>query len=44
MVVRALEALARQGKIPLGKVQEAIDKYNLHDPNAGTSGTAGGDA
>ncbi|MGO1775497.1 MAG: transketolase-like TK C-terminal-containing protein, partial [Agrococcus casei] len=44
MVVRALEALARQGKIPLGKVQEAIDKYSLHDPNAGRSGTAGGDA
>ena len=44
MVVRALEALARQGKIPLGRVQEAIDKYNLLDPNAGQSGTAGGDA
>ncbi|WP_293696903.1 pyruvate dehydrogenase (acetyl-transferring), homodimeric type [uncultured Agrococcus sp.] len=44
MVVRALEALAKQGKFPLGRVQEAIDKYQLFDVNAGESGTAGGDA
>ncbi|TLP99074.1 pyruvate dehydrogenase (acetyl-transferring), homodimeric type [Nesterenkonia salmonea] len=39
MVVRALQML--------GKTQEAADaseKYKLTDPNAGTSGTAGGDA
>jgi pyruvate dehydrogenase E1 component len=39
MVVRALQML--------GKTQEAaeaMEKYNLADPNAGTSGTTGGDA
>lgn len=44
VVVRALEALARQGKVPLGTVQQAIDRYSLHDVNAGTSGTAGGES
>jgi pyruvate dehydrogenase E1 component len=44
VVVRALESLAKQGKVPLGMVMEAIDKYSLHDVNAGQSGNAGGDA
>nr|WP_234946140.1 pyruvate dehydrogenase (acetyl-transferring), homodimeric type [Agrococcus sp. Marseille-P2731] len=44
VVVRALDALAKQGKVPLGMVQQAIEKYRLHDVNAGVSGTAGGDA
>ncbi|QCR19410.1 pyruvate dehydrogenase (acetyl-transferring), homodimeric type [Agrococcus sp. SGAir0287] len=44
VVVRALEALARQGKVPLGTVQQAIEKYALHDVNAGTSGNAGGES
>lgn len=44
VVVRALDALAKQGKVPLGMVQQAISKYDLHDVTAGVSGTAGGDA
>lgn len=44
VVVRALEGLARQGKVPLGTVQQAIEKYSLHDVTAGTSGTAGGES
>ena len=44
VVVRALDALAKQGKVPLGMVQQAIDKYSLFDVNAGQSGTGGGDA
>lgn len=44
VVVRALERLATQGKIDRSVVQEAIDKYDLHNPKAGTSGSAGGDA
>ena len=41
---RALEALAKQGKVPLGMVMQAIDKYSLHDVNAGQSGNAGGES
>ena len=44
VVVRALEALAKQGKVPLGMVMQAIDKYSLHDVNAGQSGNAGGES
>ncbi|GAA3601166.1 pyruvate dehydrogenase (acetyl-transferring), homodimeric type [Agrococcus terreus] len=44
VVVRALQSLAQQGKVPLGMVQQAIDKYRLLDVNAGESGTVGGDA
>src|SRR5690606_36819017 len=44
VVVRALDALTQQGKVPLGMVMQAIDKYSLHDVNAGQSGTGGGDA
>ena len=44
VVVRALEALAKQGKVPLGMVTQAIDKYSLHDVNAGQSGNAGGES
>ncbi|GAA2173594.1 pyruvate dehydrogenase (acetyl-transferring), homodimeric type [Agrococcus versicolor] len=44
VVVRALEGLARQGKVPLGTVQQAIDRYSLHDVTAGTSGNAGGES
>nr|WP_241429154.1 pyruvate dehydrogenase (acetyl-transferring), homodimeric type [Agrococcus sp. ARC_14] len=44
VVVRTLDALAKQGKVPLGMVMQAIDKYSLHDVNAGQSGSGGGDA
>ncbi|WP_029253643.1 pyruvate dehydrogenase (acetyl-transferring), homodimeric type [Paraoerskovia marina] len=44
VVVRVLQQLARQGKVPAESVSQAIEKYALHDVNAGTSGNAGGDA
>ncbi|AKT52124.1 pyruvate dehydrogenase (acetyl-transferring), homodimeric type [Arsenicicoccus sp. oral taxon 190] len=44
MVVRTLEALAKQGVVDKAVVGQAIDKYSLHDVTAGTSGNAGGDA
>ena len=36
--------LAEQGKIDRSVVAQAIEKYRLHDVNAGTSGSGGGDA
>ncbi|RJN31095.1 pyruvate dehydrogenase (acetyl-transferring), homodimeric type [Nesterenkonia natronophila] len=39
MVVRALQMLGKTKE-----ATEAMEKYNLADPNAGTSGTTGGDA
>jgi len=44
IAVRVLEQLVAQGKIDQSIPQQAIDKYSLHDVNAGTSGTAGGDS
>ena len=44
VVVRTLASLAEQGKVDPAVVQQAIDKYRLHDVSAGTSGTAGGDS
>jgi pyruvate dehydrogenase E1 component len=44
VVVRTLQALARRGEVDPGVVQQAIDRYQLHDVTAGTSGTAGGEA
>jgi pyruvate dehydrogenase E1 component len=44
IAVRVLEQLVAQGKIDHSIPQQAIDKYRLHDVNAGTSGTAGGDS
>ncbi len=44
IVTRTLQALADAGKIDAGKVAEALEKYQLHDVTAGTTGTAGGDA
>jgi len=43
-VVRALEMLARRGAVPADVPVRAIEKYRLHDVNAGTSGNAGGDS
>ena len=34
MVVRALQGLADQGKIDRSVVKQAIDKYDLFNPNA----------
>jgi pyruvate dehydrogenase E1 component len=44
IAVRLLEQLVEKDKIDRSVPQQAIDKYRLHDVNAGTSGSAGGDA
>ncbi|WP_309067565.1 pyruvate dehydrogenase (acetyl-transferring), homodimeric type [Microbacterium sp.] len=44
MTVRALQALADEGKVDRAVVGQAIEKYRLHDVNAGTSGNAGGES
>ena len=40
MVVRALQALADRGEIDRSVVKQAIDKYDLFNPLAGTSGAS----
>jgi len=44
MVVRTLQALARRGEVDPSVVQQAIDRYQLLDVTAGTSGSAGGES
>ena len=44
MVVRTLEMLAEAGEVDAEAPKQAIEKYDLLNPNAGTSGNAGGDA
>ncbi|KQM37071.1 pyruvate dehydrogenase (acetyl-transferring), homodimeric type [Microbacterium sp. Leaf203] len=44
LAVRALQALVAEGKVDDAVVGQAIEKYRLHDVNAGTSGNAGGEA
>ncbi|MGO1511521.1 MAG: pyruvate dehydrogenase (acetyl-transferring), homodimeric type [Actinomycetaceae bacterium] len=44
MVVKALQALVAQGDLEPGVVRQAIEKYDLLNPRAGQSGTAGGDS
>ncbi|MFD2673987.1 pyruvate dehydrogenase (acetyl-transferring), homodimeric type [Gulosibacter bifidus] len=44
IVVRTLAELAKRGEVDRSVVQTAIDRYDLHNAAAGTSGTAGGDA
>jgi pyruvate dehydrogenase E1 component len=44
MVVRALQGLADEGKVDRSVIGQAIEKYRLHDVNAGTSGNAGGES
>jgi pyruvate dehydrogenase E1 component len=44
LVVRTLEALAARGEIDSRLPQQAIDKYSLHDINAGTTGSTGGES
>ncbi|HEU4849909.1 MAG TPA: pyruvate dehydrogenase (acetyl-transferring), homodimeric type [Terrimesophilobacter sp.] len=44
IVVRTLEALARQGRLDPALAQQAIDRYRLHDVTAGTTGSAGGES
>jgi pyruvate dehydrogenase E1 component len=44
LVVRTLESLVAQGKLDSSVPQQAIDRYRLHDVNAGTTGSAGGES
>jgi len=44
IVVRVLEQLVAQGKIDASVPAQAIERYRLHDVNAGTSGSAGGES
>ena len=44
MVVRTLQGLVRQGKLDQSVLQQAIDRYKLHDVTAGASGNAGGES
>jgi pyruvate dehydrogenase E1 component len=44
IVVRVLQQLAARAEISPEFAVQAIEKYQLHDVTAGTSGTAGGDA
>jgi pyruvate dehydrogenase E1 component len=42
--VRVLQQLAKEGKVAWDAPGQAIEKYRLHDVNAGTSGNAGGES
>ncbi len=44
LVVKTLELLVKQGKLDSRIPLEAIEKYALHDVNAGTTGSAGGES
>jgi pyruvate dehydrogenase E1 component len=44
IVVRVLEQLVARGEMDPSVPQQAIDRYQLHDVTAGTSGNAGGDS
>jgi pyruvate dehydrogenase E1 component len=44
MAVRALQGLAEEGRVERSVIGQAIEKYRLHDVNAGTSGNAGGES
>ncbi|GAA3646103.1 pyruvate dehydrogenase (acetyl-transferring), homodimeric type [Microbacterium marinilacus] len=44
MAVRALQGLADEGKVDRSVIAQAIEKYRLHDVNAGSSGNAGGES
>jgi len=44
MVVRTLEALVKRGELDPSIPAKAIEKYKLHDVNAGTTGSTGGES
>ena len=44
IVARVLQQLAKDGEVPADSLPRAIEKYRLLDVNAGTTGSAGGDA
>ncbi len=43
IAIRILEQLVERGEMDPSVPQQAIDKYRLHDVNAGTSGSTGGE-
>ncbi|PSL39395.1 pyruvate dehydrogenase E1 component [Labedella gwakjiensis] len=44
VVVKVLERLVAQGVVDASLPSQAIDRYNLHDVTAGTTGNAGGES
>jgi pyruvate dehydrogenase E1 component len=44
IVVRSLEMLARRGEVDAQAPVQAIEKYRLHNVNAGSTGNAGGES
>ncbi|MCU1410459.1 MAG: aceE [Rhodoglobus sp.] len=44
VVVRTLESLAKRGLVDRSLPAQAIEKYRLHDVNAGTTGSTGGES
>ncbi len=44
MVVRTLQSLVKRGEMDPAVLAHAIEKYSLHDVNAGTTGSAGGES
>ena len=44
IVVRTLQMLAKRGEVPADAPAKAFAQYDLNNVNAGTSGSAGGDA
>jgi pyruvate dehydrogenase E1 component len=44
VVVKVLQQLARRGEVDRSLPAQAIERYQIHDVRAGTSGAAGGDA
>jgi pyruvate dehydrogenase E1 component len=44
IVVRALQSLVERGELDPTVLRQAIEKYRLHDVNAGTTGSAGGES
>lgn len=44
VVVRTLQMLAKRGEVDPSLAVQAIEKYRLHDVNAGTTGNAGGES
>ncbi|MHA6694567.1 pyruvate dehydrogenase (acetyl-transferring), homodimeric type [Homoserinimonas sp. A520] len=44
IVVRTLQSLVERGELDPTVLRQAIEKYQLHDVNAGTTGSAGGES
>ena len=44
LVVRTLQSLVKRGEMDPAVLPQAIEKYSLHDVNAGTTGSAGGES